>query len=343
MTMLMEKKVDWLRIPIDKAIRKKLMERSDARGFLQIIPQLLFSVLTGAGVVYSFYHLPWPFTLLALFIRGTCFTFLGEHAAIHELSHGTVFKTKGLNEFFLRLCGFITWKNVIFYRASHIRHHMATVHRDQDLEVPLPYRITLWQWIQYYTFDFTRFQSCAGMILRHSFGMLSGDWENHLFPETDQKARKQLFGFSRAVFIGQLCILSLILYLKLWILLAIFTVPFYATWLAWLVTIPQHAGLQPDSTDFRLCCRSAKVDPFTLFMHWKMDYHVEHHMHAGIPFYNLPKLRKAIEGNLPPMDGFFKTWREIRCTLKRQKKEPGYYYTPSLPPTETEQALDPAV
>lgn len=329
--MLIEKKVDWYRSPIDKAVRKKLMERSDARGFLQIIPQLLLSVLTGAFVVYSFYHFPLLVTVLALFIHGTCFTFLGEHAAIHELSHGTVFKTKGLNEFFLRLCGFITWKNIIFYRASHIRHHMATVHSDQDLEVPLPYKITPWQWIQYYTFDFTRFQACAGMIFRHSFGMVSGEWENHLFPESDLKMRKQLFGFARTVLVGQLCILSLIIYFKLWILLAIFTIPFYATWLAWLVTIPQHAGLQPNTNDFRLCCRSVKIDPFTLFMHWKMDYHVEHHMNAGVPFYNLPQLREAIESDLPPMIPFGETWKEIRSTLKRQKDDPSFYHSPELP------------
>ncbi len=331
MTRLVERKVEWYRTPIDKEVKKELMQRSDLRGFLQIIPQLLLSVATATFVVYAYHTLAWPFLIVALFIHGTGFTFVGEHAAIHELSHGTVFKTKGLNEFFLRLCGFITWKNVILYRESHIRHHMATVHGDQDLEVPLPYHLTLWNWVQYYTFDFSRFKACAWMIIRHSFGILSGEWEHFLFPESDPKARKRLFNYARFVLAGQLLIAAAIVYFKAWIFLAIFTFPFYATWLAWLVTIPQHAGLTPNSNDFRICCRSVKVDPFTLFMHWKMDYHVEHHMHAGVPFYNLPKLRQAIGYDLPPMDPFMKTWKEIRSTLKRQKSDPSYCHVPQLP------------
>ena len=32
------------------------------------------------------------------------------------------------------------------------------------------------------------------------------------------------------------------------------------------------------------------------FFYWNMNYHVEHHMYAAVPYYNLPKLRKAIRG-----------------------------------------------
>lgn len=229
MTKIFEEKVNWYRSPIDKTVKKELMKRSDLHGFLQIIPQLLLSVVTGAFCIYAFYTFSWPIVLLAFFIHGTCVTFVGEHAAIHELSYGTVFKTKWINEFFLIFCGFITWKNVVMYRASHTRHHMATVYTKQDLEIPMPYKVPLWKWIGFYTFDFDRFNVSSGMIVRHSCGILKGDWENYLFPTSDTKARKKLFGFARKVLIGQLLIVVAIIYFKLWILLAIFTFPFYAT------------------------------------------------------------------------------------------------------------------
>ncbi|MDZ8118980.1 fatty acid desaturase [Pontiella agarivorans] len=327
---LVEEKVCWYRSPIDKALRKKLMERSDAKGLIHVVSLILLSLSTGFGVWYSAHHFHWSLTLLALFVHGTCFTFLGEHAGIHELSHGTVFKTKVLNEFFLKLIGFFTWKNIHVYRASHTRHHMATVHCKQDLEVPLPYKVTLRQWIGYYTFDVDRFLGTNWQIIRNAFGVLSGDWENYLFPE-GSKDRKKVFAYARIVLMGHLLIVAGIIYLQDWILLLLFTFPTYATWLAWLVTIPQHAGLQPDTPDFRLCCRSVKVDPFTLFLHWNMDYHVEHHMFAGVPFYNLPKLREAIKDDLPPMRPFFETWKEIRHTLKKQKTDPAYCYIPEIP------------
>jgi hypothetical protein len=63
-----------------------------------------------------------------------------------------------------------------------------------------------------------------------------------------------------------------------------------------------------------------------------MQYHVEHHMFPAVPFYNLPRLRKAIEHDLPPAPhGLLATWRELIPILKRQRREPGYFFAPILP------------
>ena len=57
-----------------------------------------------------------------------------------------------------------------------------------------------------------------------------------------------------------------------------------------------------------------------------MNYHVEHHMYPAVPYYNLPKLRKAIEDDLPiTTRGLITTWREVFKILKRQKQDPEYY------------------
>ena len=57
-----------------------------------------------------------------------------------------------------------------------------------------------------------------------------------------------------------------------------------------------------------------------------MNYHVEHHMYPAVPYYNLPKLRKAIENELPiATRGLIATWREVFKILKRQKQNPEYY------------------
>ena len=48
--------------------------------------------------------------------------FTGTEAAVHELSHGTPFKSRWLNELFYRLFCFLSWSNWVHFRASHMLH-----------------------------------------------------------------------------------------------------------------------------------------------------------------------------------------------------------------------------
>ena len=59
-------------------------------------------------------------------------------------------------------------------------------------------------------------------------------------------------------------------------------------------------------------------------------------MYAAVPYYNLGRLRKEIEWDLPEASsGLWATWREIRRTVKLQKEDPDYYFRPKLPPGAT--------
>lgn len=310
---------------------KELLKRSDAMGLLQCLSMILLSIATGTLAYYSFHHWPWYVTVATVYFHGMCYFFHGAHAAIHDLSHGTPFKTKGLNAFFFGFFGFISWTSIVRYRTSHMQHHQLTVHTDRDLEVELPWLASRLEWLGYWTFDWKLFASNLDILIRHSFGIIKGEWEHRLFPESDLKLRKKLFNWARFVLIGQLLIAAAIIYSGQWILLALFTfAPFIGGILAWAVTLPQHAGLPPDTPDFRICCRSVKVNPFVRYLHWQMDYHVEHHMFAGVPFFNLKKLRKAIEHDLPEYDGLLTTWKKMLPIMRRQQKEPHYCIAPQL-------------
>ena len=55
-------------------------------------------------------------------------------------------------------------------------------------------------------------------------------------------------------------------------------------------------------------------------------------MFPAVPFYNLPRLRKVIEHDLPQAPhGIWATWMEILPILKKQRREPGYFFSPRLP------------
>ena len=47
---------------------------------------------------------------------------------MHELAHGSVFKTKILNKIFLYLLSLLTWWDVFDYASSHTYHHRYTLH-----------------------------------------------------------------------------------------------------------------------------------------------------------------------------------------------------------------------
>ena len=59
-------------------------------------------------------------------------------------------------------------------------------------------------------------------------------------------------------------------------------------------------------------------------------------MYAAVPYYNLPKLRRAIGWDLPVASrGLPATWQELVDTVRRQRRDSSYFFTPPLPASAT--------
>ncbi|HUJ73475.1 MAG TPA: fatty acid desaturase, partial [bacterium] len=94
----------------------------------------------------------------------------------------------------------------------------------------------------------------------------------------------------------------------------------------------QHMGLDENVPDWRMVCHTVKVHPVIEWLYWHMNYHVEHHMYAAVPCYNLPKFHHAIKDNLPvQVDGLFKGLKLVSEIKKKQEEDPGYIYVPTFP------------
>ena len=171
--------------------------------------------------------------------------------------------------------------------------------------------------------------------LRYMRQEFAGDWELKLFPESNPERRRSVAQWSRTILMGHALLLIVSLCLKLWMLPVVISLaPFYGAWLLFLCNNTQHVGLQDNTSDFRLCCRTFIPNPLVRFLYWHMNYHTEHHMYVGVPCYRLGKLHKLIQGDLPPTPhGILATWREIGAILKKQKEDPSYQYAPPLPGT----------
>jgi fatty acid desaturase len=330
--------IQWYRTPVAREALPALNRRSDARGLLQAGGYLALWSCTGAAVLWSAFSGRYWLTFPLLFLHGMCGTF--NINAVHELCHYTVFKSRWLNDLFVRVFGFIGWNDWVWFRASHTRHHLYTLHPPQDGEVVLPIReISLKSflrdgfWVP--QFGYHRFRD----TLRKARGKLADAWSLRLFPEDQPELRRPLIRWNRGVVLGHgLLLLASVagaLLTRRWAWLLVPCVVSFSTtyggWLFYLCNNTQHVGLIDKTPDFRLCCRSMRLPRIVSFLYWHMEYHTEHHMYAAVPCYNLRKLNRTIAHDLPTAKGLVGTWREIAAILRRQAVEPGYQYRHPLP------------
>ena len=77
---------------------------------------------------------------------------------------------------------------------------------------------------------------------------------------------------------------------------------------------------------------TVEVNPLVRFLYWNMNYHIEHHMYAAVPFWQLPKFHEALKKNLPEGPKSFSAGLRLVLSIKkRQKAEPGFTYVPQFP------------
>lgn len=327
-------RIAWKRLPIDKPVLKELTKRSDAKAFKQVGIQILVTILLGVLSYWAFKNLSLWASIPIYLTYTTVYSFMGYTAAIHELCHSTVFKTKWLNEAFMILFSIFSWSDYVLFKASHMKHHHFTTHDDLDLEVILPVSITGSTVFNSLLVDFdkvTGFLSGIPGIIRRALGNLSGEWENRLMKD-NEKLHKKMIKMNRITILFQLSIVVLAVVTGEYLLLLLITFAvFFGNWLNYLFKLTQHAGMHSNSTDFRLNCRSMTLNPVYGFLYWQMHYHVEHHMYAAVPFYNLPKLYKVLKDELPERKNLIGTWLEIIDLVKKQKADPTYVKEVVLP------------
>ena len=345
-------RVTWYRSPIDPGVLRTLMQRSDLQGWFQSVGPLLLLAASGALTWHLFAHGLWVGFAAALFLHGTMGSIY--QAANHELTHGTVFRTKALNQAFKRLYALLTWFNFYDYAMSHTYHHRYTLHPNGDREEVLPRSPTFrfFLLVQILTINFTGGPHTAGLIptigytVRRAFNRSGQDgpggpkllspkeeWLAAVYaghPEERRKSER----WARLTLLFHALVLATAIVFGLWLLPVLVSLPiFIANFWRYVTHLPMHCGLRTNVADFRKCVRSIKLDPLSTFLYWRMNWHLEHHMYAGVPCYNLHRLGTVIAADIPEPQWVFTAWREMRATWRRQQAEPGYQYDVPLPAT----------
>lgn len=269
---------------------------------------------------------------MALFLHGVIANFYIN--GIHEMVHGTVFKSSWLNQIFLHIYSFLDWSNPYHFWESHTEHHKYTLHHPDDQEVVLPIRYSASRfWSQAFIHPALIWWGLHGTCLLALDRLPDNDWNRRLFPDTYPEGRSKVKRWAQVTLLGHALIFILSLLSGWWIFIFLINASkLFGGGLFWLCNNTQHVGLMKNSTDFRLNCRTIELHPIFKFLYWHMNYHIEHHMYAAVPCYNLARLHHQIRDQLPPtLNGLGEAWFQIITILKRQAQDPNYEFQQQIP------------
>lgn len=326
-----KRRIKWYRSPIAADDLARLNQRSDLRGLVQTLGFLALLLCSGGIAWIAVGRTHWLVVLALVYLHGALYAFLVN--GFHELCHKTVFKTNALNIAFRNIYAFLGWYSHVSFWASHQAHHRYTLHPPDDLEVVLPVKLTLRSYLAFALINPRGFYLRMKNVVQLCCGIIENDWEKALFPPENIAGRRELFRWARLLMAGHLLIVAVSLYQGWWMLPLLLTLaPFYGGGFQYLLNEAQHIGLSDEVTDYRVNTRTILLNPLLSFLYWQMNYHIEHHMYAAVPFYNLPELHELIRDDLPACPrGVGGTWAQILPILRRQRVEPGYQFVPELP------------
>lgn len=337
--------IAWYRTSLDKHVLRELTATRDARGWLQAGGFLLIYLGTLTLACWCFRHRLWLPLIVVGYLHCLFTGFVGMEAAVHELCHRTPFRTRWLNTFFYNLFCFLSWNNGVHFYASHMKHHQFTLHTGLDKEVVLkPIALNGWDYLQWFTFNFKKFRKLMFPTLAHACGFADVDvffWDP-LFPPGDRR-RRSMCTFARLLLAGHLLLLVCFILLGYWPLIVLVTFGgFIANFASQGCGMQQHLGLQSNVPDWRLVCHTVRFGPLMSFLYWQMNYHIEHHMYAAVPFWKLHRLHAAIAHDTPrPVEGYWNGIRAILAIQRRQRLHADYCHVPLLPPGAGGRQQDP--
>ncbi len=316
---------DWYQTPVPRKELRALLERRDGPAIRDTLLWFALLGLSGWATValWGTWWVVLPYAIYAVLYA------TASDSRWHEAGHGTAFKTDWMNNALYELASFMVMRESVVWRWSHTRHHSDTVivGRDPEIQVSRPpdlksHALSL--------FAIGVYRSYFPSILRHAMGRVSEE-ERTFVPESEFP---KIYRNARIVVVLYLATIALAVGLQSWIPVFLIILPhLFGTWLMIVHNTTQHAGLAENVLDHRLNCRTVFMNPFSRFVYWNMNYHLEHHMFPLVPYHRLPKLHELIKDDCPPpYPSIAAAWREILPAVLRQVKEPGYHVKRKLPP-----------
>jgi fatty acid desaturase len=264
-----------------------ISERSNLRGAWLVACN--YSITAGIFAMMALWPNPLTIVLGILLLGGRQ---LGFGVLVHECGHGTLFASRKLNEWVGEwLAAPLTFNNMAAYSRGHLNHHrLAGTPDDPDLPNYQDYPISQKRLMRKIWRDLTGqtgWKQTRGLFL--SFV----NW-NRIKPE-------QRLALARGLFVN-------LLLLGLFVSLGV-TWLYVLWWVAMLTSnrlvsrlrqVAEHAAV-PDlfDADPRKNTRTVRAGWLDrlVFCPLGVSYHLEHHIMASVPIYNLPKMHRILKSH----------------------------------------------
>lgn len=300
---------------IEPATLRALMQRSDLRGAIQAGSHFGAIILTGACL-----WLAWGswWTVPLFILHGTLINFL--YAGQHELSHGTPFKTRKVNEWLGRLIGFIVLYPRDFDLIQHTAHHKWTQDWARDGELARePYTLrTYLLWFLGPTYWWSRIAR-IGRLVSGSVPEPYVRSDQHPLVIREARIHLALYGAIALVSVA----------VQSWAVVILWLAPMIATKaIHQLQNTIEHLGLSHDDNILENT-RSTRTNAFMRWMCWNMQYHTAHHAFPSVPFHRLKTLNREMTegaGTPPHSMGYIQFQIELLRKLSGGRSEADYPY-----------------
>ena len=298
-------------VVLDRKVLKNLARRSDLQGMRHVA---IWIVMLAGSTLLLYLSLDSLAFYPSMLLQAIVLT-IPVASLSHESCHGTVFKTRWLNELVNWIVSILYFEPPTIHRYAHTRHHTYTWVRGLDAQMTHQPPFTLWKWIKEFT-SYNQYSWDFRFMFLSSFGRFDLDVLEYvpelLMPRLKWESRLFLLlyaGVAAAIYISG----------ALWPVIYIILPRFIGGFIWQLYVIVMHSEMKPDCPDIRESTRSFTTNWFNRFIYSNMNYHIEHHLYPMVPFHALPKLSAELSGQLPTPDkGLFRTNAEIfSAVLKR--------------------------
>jgi len=288
---------------LDRKTLRAFMRRSDGPALWRLA--LCVGALAMLAWAYRTAFGHWWF-VPTLMVFGAAMS-LTLYSLSHECSHGTVFRSRWLNETVFWVTSVLFGQEVLYRRYSHAAHHSFTMMVGKDAQLPFTQPIRLSDYALWYS-GFLYHTQFLKVLVFHSLGRFSD--KTRAFTPREELSR--MVRNSR-------------IFVLMYVSAGLFSWYAGSTLILWLWLVPklvgdpvmlayaasQHFEKEENVADLRRSTRSLKPNVVIDLFYWNMSYHIEHHIYPMVPFFALPTLNAAIRQHLPAPHGIVHATGEI--------------------------------
>jgi fatty acid desaturase len=269
--------------------------RKNERAMIDLTARL---VLTGASLWVTWLTVSSDsliLTIPTLWLTGLIINFWGWAGIGHEFFHSTVFSSRRLNRFFFTFAAIITHSNPGFFTVTHPRHHRKTL-SPVDPENQSTVRISSWQIPLLLSFNVFDFMKRLRILFLNSAGHVPNEFVTK-FKLSSIEIRQIVFGARLILLVQSSVFLLLTLLGKISLAVIVLVAPHVNQFTTRCLELLQHKNCKIDSSSPFETTRTLLLPGFLSWLYSNMNFHTEHHLHQGIPYYNLPKASDELVAN----------------------------------------------